>query len=223
MWESPMADDPRMDATISAPPPPLPVVGTAAAPVGFSAAQLQELADARLRAKKLRRACSMAAFDGWATAIFAALSLVGGLVSLSVSGLLVGAGLATIAYVEFRGRAMLRRLDDRAPSWLGYNQVGFAGLLIVYALWNLWSIHHDPSQIQSAVASDPQLAEMLGPIEDMVRLVFVLVYVTLIAVAVFVQGGTAWFYFSRAKHLRAYLAQTPEWILAMHRAGIPVW
>jgi len=45
-------------------------------------------------------------------------------------------------------------------------------------------------------------------------------YGAMIAVALFAQGGLALFYFTRRKHIDAYLAKTPAWILAMQRGGI---
>jgi hypothetical protein len=35
-------------------------------------------------------------------------------------------------------------------------------------------------------------------------------------------GALAWYYFSRAKHVRAYVERTPGWIVEMQRAGVSV-
>jgi hypothetical protein len=191
------------------------------APPQLDSAQLQELSLAQMRGKRIRRAASIAIMDGWVTAIFAAFSLMSGL--FSIVGLLVGIGMSVVAYIEFSGARKLRSLDERAAKMLGWNQIGFAILLTAYACWGLYSTHTNPGRYKELIGSDPQLEQMLGPIEEIVKLMAMLVYGSLIAVAVFVQGGTAWFYFSRAKHVRAYVAETPEWILAMQRAGIRIW
>src|SRR5205085_2018001 len=132
-------------------------------------------------------------------------------------------GLMAIALVELRASGRLRRLDPDAPKVLALNQLALAGLLIAYALWR---IYEETSGGQGAFADvqagDPQVARMLRPYEDMGRQIALGVYGLLIAVAVFVQGGMAWYYFNRRKVLRNYLDRTPPWILAMQRAGAPV-
>lgn len=47
-----------------------------------------------------------------------------------------------------------------------------------------------------------------------------LIYGTLAAVAIFVQGGTALFYHSRRKYIEAYVNETPAWIVQAQRAGL---
>ena len=194
-------------------PPPLPGF---AAPL-LSEEQLQQLASARLTARKIRRAVSVATFDGWTIAIFAALSLVCGF--SSVRGVGMGAGMAVIAGIELTGAGRLRRLDPRAARMLGFNQLAFAMLLIVYAIV---SLHGELTSGLSSQLSgiDPAAVDMLKPYEGLVRQITIAVYGSLIAVAVLAQGGTALFYFSRTKHVEAYLKQTPAWIVQMQRAGI---
>ena len=106
--------------------------------------------------------------DGWVTAIFAAFSLMSGL--FSIVGLLVGIGMAIVAYVEFSGARKLRSLDERAAKMLGWNQIGFAILPTAYACWGLYSTHTNPGRYKELIGSDPQLEQMLGPIEDIVKL-----------------------------------------------------
>ena len=38
----------------------------------------------------------------------------------------------------------------------------------------------------------------------------------------FLQGGMAWFYASRRKHLDEYVRQTPAWVLDAQRAGLVI-
>jgi hypothetical protein len=65
-------------------------------------------------------------------------------------------------------------------------------------------------------------AGIRGSIDSLARLLGVLVYGTLAAVAIFGQGGTALYYFTRRKHVEAYLRETPQWILDAQRAGMPM-
>jgi hypothetical protein len=49
-----------------------------------------------------------------------------------------------------------------------------------------------------------------------------LLYGTVIAVAVFGQGGTALYYFSREKHIRQYVQTAAPWVVEMQRSGGPL-
>ena len=54
-----------------------------------------------------------------------------------VIGMVMGVGLALLAWNEFRGRAMLRRFELRGCGVLGRNQLGLMALVISYAAWML--------------------------------------------------------------------------------------
>ena len=208
-------------------PPSIPYANPNPAPApgpGLSAEQIQQLADARKRLTKIRRAVFMAHFDFWGTAIFAGLTLAGSLIAFSWSGMFVGLAMAIVAYVELTGAKALKRLDERAPKRLAMNQLFFGAALLIYAVWSLWTGWRNPGELSGMVASelpnDPGSANILGSINDLTRLILIVLYGTLAAVAITVQGGTALFYFSRARHLRDYLSATPEWILEAQRAGV---
>src|ERR1043165_8021066 len=74
-----------------------------ASPAPLSPAHLQQLEYARVASKKIRRAVAVAHFDGWGTAIFGALTLLGALLSFSWIAMLLGAGMIAVAVIEFRG------------------------------------------------------------------------------------------------------------------------
>jgi len=177
------------------------------------------LADARLAAKKIRRAVTYATFDAWTIAIFAALSFVCGLFS-GVSGVLLGAAMGIIAFVEFKGVARVRQLDATAAKTLAYNQLAFSAVLIIYALWSLHSIP-TMSSVTSQLGQNSDLVDT-GQIDSWLRLGWFLLYGTVIAVAVFAQGGTALYYFSREKHIREYVQTAAPWIVEMQRSGGPL-
>jgi hypothetical protein len=181
---------------------------------------LAQIKAARVGAAKLRRARRVARFDAWCTAIFACLTVVGSV--LDPWGLLVAGALGAIAGVEFYGERLLRRLEERGPRVLGWNQLAFAGLLIAYAVWNLYpalgssAAGGATSNLQAVAAGDPQVEAMVQNLERAVRLAL---YGSLIVIAVLVQGGTALYYFTRAHHLRAYVEETPEWVRQLGTEG----
>jgi hypothetical protein len=193
-------------------PPPIPVFLPTPAEVQ------QQLTAARQAAKKIRRAAAVATTDAWTIAIFAALSLVCGL-SGDISGVLLGLAMGVVAYVEFTSASRLRRLDPSAIRRLGYNQFALAGVLIVYALWSLYAAASGGGLLAGLNVSEVGLGVNSQQVADLGPLLNDAMYGTLIVVAIFGQGSTAWYYFSRGKHLRRYVAETPPWIIEMQRAG----
>jgi hypothetical protein len=186
------------------------------APV-LSDEHLRQLAAARRAGGKLKRAIAVASFDGWTVGVFGALTLLTGLTD--PSGLLMGAGMGAVAFVELRGAGRLKRLESGVTRTLGFNQLALAGIMIAYALWRLHAEMSGVSPYQ-AYKSDPQLARMLQPIENMTHLITLALYGAMICVALFAQGGLALFYFTRGKYIDAYLTKTPAWIIDMQRGGV---
>jgi hypothetical protein len=179
---------------------------------------LDQLTTARTQSKKIRRAIAVAAFDGYTIATFAGLTLLTGLTD--PASILLGLAMSAVAIIELRAGNKLRRLNPAAAKTLGFNQLAFAAVLIVYAITRLIAAYHAPSPYQAYKSADPAMAKMLNPIEDLSRLVNVGIYAAMIGIACVAQGGLALYYFSRAKHLHRYVHTTPQWILTMQRAGV---
>ena len=101
----------------------------------LTAEHRRELSAARGRGKTIRKAARVAAFNGWTTALIAAVSApfsIG-----SPVGLALTAGIAVVAINEFRGRKQLLNFEPRGATLLGWNQLGFLAMIIVYCLWML--------------------------------------------------------------------------------------
>lgn len=183
----------------------------------LSAEHVRELHDARQRAKRIRRCITVATFDGWAVGVFGALTLLFGV--FSVVGWALGGGMCAIAYVELSTTDALKRLDPKASHRLGWNQLALAALLLGYASWSLYGVWFGPDPLASTIAAAPETAAMLAPYSSIARLISAAVYVALAGVAIFAQGGTALYHFTREKHIRAYREQTPGWIVEFQRGG----
>jgi len=183
----------------------------------LSAQHLQQMQDARVRAKKIRRCVAVANFDGWSVGAFGALTLLFGVFTLT--GWLLGGGMLAIACVELSTVASVKRLEPSAARRLGWNQLALAGLLLGYAGWSLYAAWFGPDPLAATIAAAPETAELLAPYSSLARLISVAVYVALAAVAIFAQGGTALYYFTREKHIRAYREHTPSWIVEMQQGG----
>jgi hypothetical protein len=179
--------------------------------------QIRELAEARESGKYIRRAVSVALFDGWTIAIFAAANFICGLID--VSGMFVGLALGVIAFFELRGASQLKRLDESAARRLGFNQIALGTILALYAVWHIYAGLNGPTGFEEVTRADPRIGKRW---EEMARSLKVAEFATLILIAIFVQGGTALYYFTREKYIRAHRQRTPGWILQMQQAGVAV-
>ena len=173
--------------------------------------------DASRGRKKINRALFTAGMSAWTLAVFAALSLPFALFDWT-SGL-IGLAMGFIAYREFSGRHKLKQLDTTAASHLGWNQVLLCGLLIIYSVWQIVGTLTGPSPYAEAIATTPELASTLEPLEAMMQLVALAVYSSILIVGLVTQGGLSLYYFTRKKHIRKYIAQTPPWIVELQRRG----
>ncbi|MGI8978435.1 MAG: hypothetical protein ACR2FY_04350 [Pirellulaceae bacterium] len=185
----------------------------------LSAEHHQQIASAHARGAKIRSAARVAAFNGWVTGAFALLSLP--FAPFSVAGFLVAVGLCVVTYNEFRGKRLLLAFDPKAATLLGWNQVGFLGLIIVYSLWMIVEGLTGPGPLSKELEQYPELQQALGSQEEFQRfyqLIIVAIYGTVIALSAVFQGLNALYYFTRSRHILAYLRETPGWIVEMQRA-----
>ncbi len=173
--------------------------------------QLEAIGLARDRGRKISRAAGVATFSGWTMACFAGLTLLSGLFSLSA--LLLGIGLSVIAYIELRGAKRLRRFDIGAPRQLGLNQIALGVLLFGYGLWGILEALFGPSPYEQYLAGGGAMAETIAPIDHLNRAIGVLVYALVILCGLFAPAGAAAYYFSRRRHVVAYLKNTPQWVI----------
>ncbi len=194
----------------------------------LTAEEQQQIILARRRAGKIRRAVAVARFDAWSTGFFAVMTLMYVAVSVafgfSLIALLIGIGMAIVAYNSFCGAGELKQFNLRGPRRLGWNQLGFALMICLYCAARIvQGLLFTDEIIQPFVAYFSQMAELSGqPIstQDMatkVKIVYCAIFGAVIFVSILVQGLTAMYYFTRAGHIRAYLKQTPDWVVEILR------
>jgi len=179
--------------------------------------RVSDLEAARDRGRRIRRACALAKFNGVTSAIFAGFSLL--LAPFSFAALLAALALGLIAYNELRGMRALHRLDARAPRRLALNQVFFAMLLVGYGGWGVQHGLASPPVSQQYAQYGAEIGELMRPFDSVYRLAAVAVYGSVALIGLVFQGGTAWFYASRAKYLERYRRETPDWIIDLHARG----
>lgn len=183
----------------------------------LSADDLRLLSVAEQRGRKIRRAAGVARFSGWSLALCAGGTALFGFMSLE--SLVTGGALAWFAYVELTEARKLGAFDLQAPRRLAWNQLGLCGAIIVYSLWNMFDSPEGVGTIQSAMAAEPAAADLIGDIEAFQASLMYAVYGSLIVASIIAQGATAWYYNSRGRHVQAYVAETPSWIVDLQRAS----
>src|SRR5687767_10290572 len=119
---------------------------------------LRQLAAANVAPRKIRPVVSIARFDGWTLAVFAALTALFGLTQPTT--LLIAFAMTCIAVVEIRGAHRFQRLDLRAPRTLALNQLALGSLLILYAASRIYAELTGPGVYDSIAATDPRLSQM---------------------------------------------------------------
>lgn len=175
-------------------------------PPPLTADQQQALADARQRAARILSAARVATFNGWTLGIFAVLSLLFALGS--VTALVMGLGLGAIAWNEFHGRDGLRAFDPAAPKRLALNQLALLGLITGYALLSMYHA------LTAPIPDLNEIEEMVGPVGDLVQQVMVAVYAVLIVATGVVQGLMARYYGRRTALIAEFREKTPAWVVA---------
>ncbi len=166
--------------------------------------------------KPLRRAARYATAEAWTLALCAVVSLTpcfaGGWVGVVLAVVLGG-----VAAVEFGAARRLQRLDLAAPKRLAVNQLVLGAAVVIYSAVNFYLVSVGRGMMAELNAHPSQLGEEGAEAQEMIRSVLYVLYGSLIAAGVFMQGGTAWFYATREAKLRDYLANTPGWLVQMQR------
>jgi uncharacterized membrane protein YfcA len=203
---------------------PQPPATPATAPDPLTDAQLAELRDARRRGRKIARAAGVARVSGWLTAMFAATTLAWGLAALGLgspdwAALAIGAGMVVIAAGEFAGARLLHRYDARGARLLACNQLVFGAMIVAYAAWMLLTSLSAPMDSATAelAAVDPEMAAMMA---DLTRTATVAVYSAVALGGALGPGLMAIYYFTRARHVRRFVRDTPEWARQALRATV---
>ena len=191
----------------------------------LSASNRRELASARDRARSIRRAARLASFNGWTTAAAAVLSGAFLAFDRSAAAITVTAGLAVVAYNEFRGRRRLLSFDPSGATLLGWNQLGLLAMVVGYCLWMLNGSNADVNEIlagQLNTAAERELLGSFGDLNGLYRTVTLGLYGGAIVLSLLFQGGNAVYYFSRRRHVEDFVAETPLWVREIQSGSIPV-
>ena len=195
---------------------------TLTVPRGESPIGEKELAlirQAAVRRRKVQRAAAVARSSAVATLVIGFLALPLVVVSPSLSGVVVMAGVIAVGVREWMGQEKMRRAEAGAARHLGWNQVALLGVITFYCLLEMAAISAEEMKT-AAMSAKEQLAALLpGMTVEMDRRIETLVpylvygfYTLVILVSAAFQGGMALYYFTRRKHVEAFNRETPEWV-----------
>ena len=175
----------------------------------LSPEQLDTLAAGMARARKIQGAARLAAFTGWTLLAFGVLSFL--LTFFSLTGLLVGCALGTVAWNELEGRKLALRFRPEGPRRLARNQLWFLGVIVLYCLWAIYKSWFHPLP-ETAQVED--LLE-LGP--GFVATATSAFYGLVMVVGVAYQLGMYRYHKARVRMVEEYLAETPPWVIEVER------
>ena len=190
----------------------------AAAPIGEG--ELGLIRQAVVRRRKVKSAAGVARSSAIVTLVIGFLALPFVLLSPSLSGVVVVAGVITVGVREWMGYGKMQRAETGAAGHLGWNQVALVGVITFYCLLQMASF--SPEEMKAAALSpearslSAALPGMMAGIDKMIEtwapyLVYGF-YSLLIVVSVGFQGGMALYYFTRRKSVEAFNRETPEWV-----------
>ena len=196
-------------------------VGSVPSPTpGLTPEQINEIALAKVRSKKILRAVATAKFDGGITAFFAICCLLS--VCMGWENLVLGVIFSAVAVNSFRGAKKLKSADITAPGMLAMNQLVLAASIILYSAYSLYQGLHGSSSISGMLGNaggGGGGGDAGIDMADLSRMIYWALYGTLIVGTILAQGLTAIYYITRKKYVQAYKDQTPAWVIQLQAAG----
>jgi hypothetical protein len=192
--------------------PPTPAAPPAPAPL--TPEQLLAIRKADERARKIRRAATVATTDASIMAVFTVLCAVSAV--FSFVALLLTVALGIVTFNSFRGAARLKKFDPAAPQALALNQAFLAVAVIASACWSLYAALGDANSAQIKEVTDAVGVDAAS-IAGMYTLAIKAVHYALIAGTLLAQGLTGLYYWTRKKLITTYLAETPSWVVDLQR------
>jgi hypothetical protein len=207
----------------SSPPPPpqarpIDQVGEQGSPLSEAHyQQLRQVLSARL---PIQRGASTARASAISILIIAALCTPFVLLAPGWLGVVMLIGISYVGVCEYMGSQHLQATSVSAAGWLARNQLLLLGLITFYCVVQM--MRFDAVAVSQAVRTaglegyrDPSTGQTI----DIERILntygraFVYgFYGLIIVLSIAFQGGLAWYYQTRVKHLKSLQAETPPWI-----------
>jgi len=208
-----MADRPAANVPASTLPP-LP------APGPLQESDFIRIRQALVQRLAVKRAARTAMTSAVITLIIGGASLPLTLLCSDLASVLIAAAICAIGVMEYLGCRKMRRADPSAARHLGINQMAFLGVIILYCLAQVFTFSPEKAK---AAAISPEVRAQLYVLPDTQQAIDSQIerwapvltygfYSLVIVLSVCCQGGLAWYYFSRRRHVETFNQNTPQWI-----------
>ena len=195
----------------------------------LSPEQLGEVGEARQRVRRIAGAVGLARFNFRSFVVIAILSLP--FVFFYPTTLVAVACLCWLAAVERRGGRMLKELEPNGGRVLAYNQISLLVLVVAYCGWQIARSHSSATPFDEVLSSNLALTELeetgmlpggttgLDDMNRLFRISVTIFYGAVMVLTALLQGGCAWYYYSRYRLLKDFQAQTPPWVREVLKAA----
>ncbi|MBI4578952.1 MAG: hypothetical protein HY718_04565 [Planctomycetes bacterium] len=197
--------------------PPSPPSGAVARPVvdpacPLTEAQFQLIRQAVAAHQPIRKAARIARKSALSILAVGVLAVPFLVLSPGFSTLIVTVTLCGIGYLEHLGARKMSRGLPSAASHLGWNQVTFICLIVVYCIDAMLGPPPSSSLSPQVRAQLSQVGIATDQIDSLVSALTYVVYSAVILLSVTLQGMLAWYYFTRRRWLEDLQRSTPPWI-----------
>ncbi len=158
--------------------------------------------------KQLRRLVRISKANAWTVAVIAGVFALLSLLTGSLAGALVGAGVSAAGFIEMRGHRLLVSRRPGARQWMTGSQVWLMLCVAAYCGWRLAIFDSaQPFALLGDQTMASELAGMVGisagELGELVTRIYRLTYGLVLGVTVGVQGGLGLYYWSRVGRLEA--------------------
>jgi hypothetical protein len=172
------------------------------------------------RRKPITRAGRIARTSAITTLVIAACALPCLLLSPSLSGLIVTAGLAVTGVIEYKASRQMCQARPGAARVLGRNQLCLLGVIILYCGMQMATFSTEDArnaalspEARSQLTATPDMQQSIDTIIEKWAAVFTYgFYGVVIFTSALCQGGLAFYYFTRRRSVEQFNASTSPWI-----------
>ena len=204
-----------------APPPPLSVERS----VPLREVDYVQIRQAAITRKPIDRATRVARSSAISILVVGFIALPFATLALNLSSYAVAGAICLVGWLELRGSQQMSQAIPQSAKRLGFNQLAFMALILLYAIWQMLRFSLEGAK-DVLISPDVQSQlSQLGAMQDAVNeqlevwapLVVYGLYGSLIVLSVLFQGGLALYYFTRSNYLVHFNQTTPKWIKRLWR------
>ena len=182
----------------------------------LSEADFQAVRQAVVRRKAIRNASRVANGSATIAIVLGAAIFLLSLWMQSFASAVAAIIVCAAGFVEFLGYCRMRRAQRSAPVILGTNQLVLLGLIIIWCVVQMATFTPETAKGLMSPEFRSQLSAAMPELEQwidkQVPIFYYGFYSLVIVCSIGFQGGLAFYYLTRRKHIDAYNRDTPPWV-----------